>query len=108
MNHIFRVIWNETLRLWQCVNELTQSHAKATPSSRERRRVQLRNMPATDGLEPVNQAAFPLILTPLTSALLSASLLLGTTLTPAQAAVTQYRGSWLPSELFPHPAGLLR
>lgn len=96
MNHIFRVIWNEALHLWQCVNELTQSHAKATPSSRERRRVQLRNMPATDGLEPVNKAAFPLILTPLTSVLLSASLLLGT---PVQAAVTQYRGSWLPSEL---------
>lgn len=96
MNHIFRVIWNEALHLWQCVNELTQSHAKATQSNRERRRVQLRNMPATDGLEPVNKVAFPLILTPLTSALLSASLLLGT---PAQAAVTQYRGSWLPSEL---------
>ncbi|MDY3115574.1 MAG: ESPR domain-containing protein [Sutterella sp.] len=33
MNHIFRVIWNEALHLWQCVNELTQSHAKATQSN---------------------------------------------------------------------------
>lgn len=27
MNHIYRVVWNNALQLWQCVSELAHAHS---------------------------------------------------------------------------------